>query len=310
MTETGATGDTDRPPEPHTALVVEGGAMRGVFSTGVLDAFLEREFNPFDLCFGVSAGATNVAAYLAQMPERNFRVYTDYSLRPEFVSVLRFLRGGHLMDLDWLWEITIRELRLNIDTILTAESRFYMALTRVRDGRAVYARPQARNLEQMLKASSAMPVFYRGFVPIPGLETENRLESEQGVDEHAELFVDGGLADPIPAIEAHRMGARRIMVLRSRPRAYRMKPRGPNLLLRRALRSHPELLACISKRPERYNRALEFMRNPPTGCEVLEVNPPKEFESSRLTRDRAALERDYRRGLGTGAEIVRRWRGA
>ncbi len=284
-----------------TALVVEGGAMRGVFSTGVLDAFLEREFNPFEACYGVSAGATNVAAYLARMHGRNFRVYTDYSLRPQFISVMRFLRGGHLMDLDWLWEITIRELRLEIDTILNSRSRFLMALTRVRDGRPVYAQPNARNLEQMLKASSAMPVLYRRFVPV------GELEGEHAAADAPEPFVDGGLADPIPVIEAHRRGATRIVVLRSRPREFRMKPKPPNLSVRLGLRRHPELLGCIGRRPQRYNEALAFMRSPPPGCEVIEVTPPESFESSRLTRDRAALERDYHRGLEKGHEFAERW---
>lgn len=98
------------PARKGAALVVEGGALRGVFSTGVLDGFLEAGFHPFDFFIGVSSGASNLAAYLAGMKGRNRKIYLDYSLRPEFISLARFLRGGHLMDLDWLWEITIREI--------------------------------------------------------------------------------------------------------------------------------------------------------------------------------------------------------
>ena len=101
-------------PSSPGVLLVEGGAMRGIFTTGVLDGFLEARFNPFDLFIGVSSGAANLAAYLAEMPKRNFRIYTDYSLRPEFISFKRFIRGGHLMDLDWLWEKTIAEIRLDL----------------------------------------------------------------------------------------------------------------------------------------------------------------------------------------------------
>ena len=81
--------------------------MRGVFSTGVLDGFLERQFDPFHLYVGVSAGATSIAAYLAEMHGRNRRIYTELSTGPEFINLARFLRGGHLMDLDWLWNVTI-----------------------------------------------------------------------------------------------------------------------------------------------------------------------------------------------------------
>ena len=108
-----------------TALVVEGGALRGVFSTGILDGFLESRFNPFDFYLGVSSGASNLAAYLAEMIGRNKRIYTDYSLRPEFIDPVRFLRGGHLMDLDWLWDTTIREIRLDLQRIYAKAETFH-----------------------------------------------------------------------------------------------------------------------------------------------------------------------------------------
>ncbi len=63
------------------ALIVEGGAMRGVFSCGILDHFMAQDFSPFDSFWGVSAGASNLAAYLAKMPGRNLKIYLDYSLR-------------------------------------------------------------------------------------------------------------------------------------------------------------------------------------------------------------------------------------
>lgn len=281
--------------------------MRGVFSTGVLDAFLAHRFNPFDLCIGVSAGATNAAAFLAGMHGRNYRVYTDYSLRPEFISFRRFLTGGHLMDLDWLWEITIREVRLDLDAILNAPTRYYIGLTRVADGKAVCARPRRENLEEMLKASSAMPVFYRGFVPLNGVGGDGNTGNDSGTDSAGTEFADGGLSDPIPVLEAHRRGAHNILVLRSRPHGYRMKPKRPNLFMRLALRDHPKLRACLAERPKRYNDALAFIRRPPEGVRVLELNPPDELESSRLTKDSKKLTRDYRRGIEIGERAIERW---
>ena len=195
------------PAPVETALVVEGGAMRGVFSTGVLDVFVEKGFNPFDLYLGVSSGSGNLAAYLAEMPGRNFRIYTDYSLRPEFISFPRFLRGGHLMDLDWLWEITISEVRLDLDTIYSQDKPFLVCLSDVHKGRAIYQTTRTDNLEDALKASSALPLLYRGFPLVDGVE-----------------MADGGLTDGLPVGEAIRRGAHRIMVLRSRPKPYRKRP--------------------------------------------------------------------------------------
>jgi len=151
-----------------TALVVEGGALRGVFSTGLLDGFLEAQFNPFDFYIGVSSGASNLAAYLAEMRGRNGRIFMDYSLRPEFINITRCIRGGHLMDLDWLWDITIREIRLDLAAIYSKHKPFITVITDIQTGRAVYKVTSAEDLEHVLKASSAMPVFYRGYPKVEG----------------------------------------------------------------------------------------------------------------------------------------------
>ncbi len=138
-----------------TALVVEGGALRGVFSTGLLDGFLEAKFNPFDLCIGVSSGASNLAAYLAGMIGRNARIYLEYSLRPDFISFSKYFQGGHLLDLDWLWEVTIREIRLDLGSIYSRGKPFIVVMTDVQTGEAIYHPTGAGDLEQVLKASSA-----------------------------------------------------------------------------------------------------------------------------------------------------------
>ena len=97
-----------------SALVVEGGGMRGIFAAGVLHAFGKAGFDPFDLYIGVSAGACHLASHLAGQNDRNFDITLRYSLTSEFINPWRFLKGGHLMDLDWMWEQTITNYRLNL----------------------------------------------------------------------------------------------------------------------------------------------------------------------------------------------------
>lgn len=264
------------------ALVVEGGAMRGIFSTGVMDAFLLKDFAPFDIHMGVSAGATNLASYLARMYKRNYKVYTQYSLRPDFISWRKFLLGGHLVDLDWLWKTTIQEIRLDLAEIFSRDKGFYVGVTEVETGKAVFLKPNAENLEEAIKASSAIPLFYRKFIELDGT-----------------AYVDGGLAAPVPVLEAYRRGAKRIMVLRSRPYSYVMKPGGLGFS-RLAFRKYPGLVTAFANRARAYQEALEFMRRPPMGVKVIEVNPPDDFESQRLTKDLATLERDYIRGQEAG----------
>lgn len=273
-----------------TALVVEGGAMRGIFSTGVLDEFLFQGFDPFYYHIGVSAGATNLASFRAGMKGRNYRVYTDYSLRPEFISWLRFFKGGHLMDLDWLWDITVKELRLDLSKIVDRESKYLVGITSADSGEVEYVNPSIENLEEILKASSSIPILYRNQVVIGG-----------------KMYVDGGLADPIPVVEAYRRGARKIMVLRSRKFDYQMKAKAPSALYRHFLKDYPRLFEAAVNRPARYAEAIEFIRNPPQGVSVIEINPPSVFATSRLTKDKRVLDRDYKLGIEAAKLAIGKW---
>jgi predicted patatin/cPLA2 family phospholipase len=280
-------------PSSNTALVVEGGALRGVFSTGLLDGLLEARFNPFDFYIGVSSGASNLAAYLAAMIGRNRKIYLDYSLRPDFINVARFLLGGHLIDLDWLWDITIREIRLDLATIYSGGKPFIVVLTDVQTGEALYKPTSAGNLEHVLKASSAMPLFYRDY---------------PCVDDRP--MTDGGVVDSLPAGEAIRRGARRIMVIRSRHRDYR-KCNGPSeLIMRWYVRRYPMLQKAMAKRAQRYNESVALIRTPPEGVSVIEICPPRNFRVSRLSQDRLVLEEGYEQGRALASKAIESWKKA
>lgn len=276
---------------PGSALVVEGGALRGVFSTGVLDGFLERGFNPFDFCIGVSSGASNLAAYLAEMIGRNRTVYLDYSLRPGFIDFSRFLRGGHLLDLDWLWDITIREIRLDLKKIYSRGKRFYVVMTDVRTGKAEYTLPDADGLEQALKAASAAPPLYRNFPEVGGVP-----------------MADGGLSDALPVQEAVRLGARKIMVIRSRHRGYVRNHNLSERIMSWAVRRFPALRGEARKRVERYNESVSLIRTPPPGITFVEICPPEGFRVSRLSRDPVLLQEGYEQGRALAETAIVRWK--
>lgn len=276
---------------PDTALVVEGGAMRGVFSTGLLDGFLERGFDPFALGVGVSAGAGNLAAYRAGMHGRNLKIYTDYSLRPEFMDLGRFLRGGHLMDLDWLWRTTIAEIRLDLKTVYADGRPLVVCLTDVQRGGEVYRETTVDDLEAVLKASSAMPILYRGFPLIDGRP-----------------MADGGLVDPLPIEEAIRRGARRIMVIRSRPRGYKKRESLLQHILGWKMRRFPSLKEAMARRVRRYNETVALIRRPPPGISITEICPPDGFRSSRLSRDPRILFEGYEQGRTLAAEAIEAWK--
>ncbi|CAH1571515.1 patatin-like phospholipase family protein [Vibrio owensii] len=272
------------------ALVVEGGAMRGVFSCGILDHFIKQDFSPFDSFWGVSAGASNLAAYLAKMPGRNLKIYLDYSLRKEFISPTQLLRGGDMMDLDWMWDITLKELDIDRD-VLSADPRpFFLGVTRQDNGQPEYLTPSIQMLAETMKASSALPIMYRNGVALDGVR-----------------YVDGGVADAIPVAEAIKRGATRIMVLRSRPASYRKSKPKLEKLTARLLKDHPALVEPMLTRYIRYNQSLELIENPPAGVEIIQICPPEGFKLKRLSRSPEPLRKAYELGLEFGKHAITRW---
>ncbi len=267
------------------ALVVEGGGMRGIFSAGVLDKFIDRKYRPFDFCIGVSAGSTNLAAWLSDQRGRNYTVYTDYSCRPQFISFPRYLTGGHWFDLDWLWEITIKEIPLNLDNFSKQVIPLYVVTTDIRTGKAEYIPADTDNMIELIKASCSIPGLYRSYPVVNGM-----------------MMTDGGVADPIPVQRAYSMGAREITVILSRPEGYR-KSSKPGFMFN-AFSDKPELKKAMILRADNYNRAIDFIKNPPSGCRIHTITPPENFPVGRMTTKKKILESGYNMGLKAAESLI------
>ena len=271
----------------NKALVVEGGAMRGIFATGVLDAFIQANYQPFNQCYGVSAGATNIAAYLCAQYKRNHAVITDYSCRPEFIDFVRFIKGGHLFDLDWLWQETIRDIRLDLDTFEKQASEFYIVTTNIQTGQAEYLKANAVHLEEQLKASCALPIAYREFPVIDNLQ-----------------LTDGGVADSIPIRKAYEMGNKEITVILSQPLGYKKKPSKAPWFVKRLYKNTPALAEATLRRAENYNQSIDFITNPPSDCKINIIAPPPNFAVGRTTKSFEKLSAGYEMGLNAGSHFL------
>jgi len=258
--------------------------MRGVFAAGVLDAFLEEGFNPFDLLVGVSSGAITLASYLSGQHGRYYRIITGPMSRSEFLSVRRFLTGGHLMDLDWLWEHAAACDPLHVEEAVNRPGKvFLLGVTDVATGEPVYVEATSENLLATLKASCALPVIYRGFVLLGD-----------------RLVTDGGVADPIPVREAYRRGARSITVIRTRSPE---SPKGvffDRLMATLFLRKNPALRAGIADLHLRYRDAVSFIKRPPEDAVIHEIAPPVPLRGARLGLRLDAIREDYRMGKDAG----------
>ncbi len=264
--------------------------MRGVFGAGVLDVFLENRFDPFDLAVGVSAGACNLASHLAGQAGRNRRCYFDLMTRREFIDPRRLLFGGSVVDLDWLWDAMAEREPLDVDAIARRSTEFVIVATSRATGRGVYLTPPASDISAALKGSSALPMLYRGDVQVGGTR-----------------IVDGGVADPIPVEEAFRRGARRILVVRTRPAAAIKRDGLSARAIAWRLRGERALAVAIRRTSERYRESVTFLTQPPPGCEILQVAPAVPLACKRTTQAVAALEHDYNLGRAMAVRAMRQW---
>lgn len=267
-----------------TALVCEGGGMRGIFCAGVLDVFLEERYDPFDMFIGVSAGACNLASHLAGQYERNFRLYTGPMASSRFISFRSYIRGGHYMDLDWFWDYSAQTDPLNVSSAIRnlGEREFFVVTTSAVTGMPAYIRPVEQNLLDALKASSAVPVLYRGFVNLD-----------------MEYYVDGGISDPIPVQAAVERGADRVVVIRTRPEVYEKKHDVETLLSPFFFSGKPGLRKAIRNRPDRYNEALDIIKHPPADISIWQIAPPETIRAGRTSTGLDDLTADYNEGRRT-----------
>jgi len=277
----------NKPNTKQHALVVEGGAMRGIFAAGVLDGFLSVNYQPFSQCYGVSAGATNIAAYLCKQLKRNYKVITDYSCRPEFINLPRFIKGGHLFDLDWLWQQTIKEIRLDLATFSAQKCEFYIVATAINSGQAHYLKATSEQLEHQLKASCAIPLAYRNYPTIENI-----------------AMTDGGVADSIPVRQAYAMGASEITVILSKPLGYRKTISKIPWVTRRLYNKYPALAKASLSRAENYNASIDFIHNPPSDCRINIIAPPAGFNVGRMTKNYQKLNAGYQMGIAAAEQYL------
>ncbi|MCU5771922.1 patatin family protein [Erwiniaceae bacterium BAC15a-03b] len=269
------------------ALVCEGGGQRGIFTAGVLDEFQRANFNPFHLMLGTSAGAQNLSAFVCAQPGYARRVITRYTTSKLFFDPLRFVRGGHLIDLDWLTDITAKEFPLamsSAEKIFSSGKEFYMCACRSDDYTPGYFAPTADNWLNIIKASSAIPGFYRPGVDLDGIS-----------------YLDGGISDAIPVREAARRGADTIVVIRTVPSQMYYTPQWIKRMERWLGESALQpLLHVIQQHEQSYHQIQRFIEKPPGKLRILEIYPPKPLASSALGSRVASLNQDYHLGRRCG----------
>lgn len=270
-----------------SALVVEGGGMRGIFAAGVLDAFMDYDFKPYDFVIGVSAGASNLIGYLSDQPLRSYQIITRLATTKSFYNPARFVQGGNLVDVKWLIDESNRQYPINEERLFSSIP-FFATATNIATGKADYYRVSKHNFTTAIEATSALPLVYRETPCFSG-----------------ECYTDGGIADSIPVIEAYRKGAREITIILSKPLNFRMKKPKSEWMMKRLFARYPNVADAIIHRADSYNRALDFIQNPPVDTKINVIAPPKNFSVKRLTMKKTVLDEGYMMGINKGYDFVK-----
>ncbi|MCP4955294.1 patatin family protein [Photobacterium aquimaris] len=191
-------------PHKKMALIVQGGGQRGIFSAGVLDSFLEHQFDPFELYIGTSAGALNLSSFISRQPRFGYHFIRDVSMDDNFFNLYKYLSKQQPMNLDWaLQQVSPSGLYpLDIATAhKTLVHRTALACATRKDTLQDYYLPMyQQDWSEVLLASCAIPLLYN-----------------QPVNMNELQWVDGGVSAAIPVKEAWRRGADLVVVIRTEP---------------------------------------------------------------------------------------------
>ena len=273
-----------------TGLVLEGGAMRGMFTCGVTDVWMEAGVS-FDGIIGVSAGAAFGCNIKSGQPGRAIRYNKRFCRDPRFVSWRSFFRTGDLYNARFAY-YTIPDELDPFDRAAFAENptSFTVVATDVETGRPVYHDLHDGLPEDIewIRASASLPLVSR-IVELDGKK-----------------LLDGGIADAVPFARFLEQGYDRVVVIVTQPAGY-VKKKDPKLpLARLMLRRYPNMIEAMATRHVRYNEMLRALAEAEAAGRVLVVRPPAPLHISGIVRDPERLEAVYRIGRRTGeSELAR-----
>jgi predicted patatin/cPLA2 family phospholipase len=264
----------------NAALVLEGGGLRGTFTSGVLRRFVDDKLY-FAYVIGVSMGACNAANYLSLQPERNRLVNTRYVRDSRYISYRRLFTGGDLFGMDFIFrEIPSRLIPFDLETFLANPMRCVTVVTDCVTGQPLYCEKSELGTDYltMLKASSSLPLIAKP------------------VEYKGRFFMDGGLADSVPVRHAAADGWKKQVVVLTRPKGYRKKPSRLPSFLFRGYRKFPGLLACLKNRYRNYNETMDYIEECEGRGEIFVIRPETDPPAGRVERNVAKIYMTYDQG--------------
>ena len=266
-----------------TGLILEGGAMRGIFSAGVMDVMMENGIR-FDGIVGVSAGAAFGVNYKSGQIRRAIRYNAKYCHDKRYCGIGSLLKTGNLFNTDFCYgEVPLKLDIFDFDAFEKDPTTFYITCTDVESGKPVYHEYTGRNDHgfDWIRASASLPLVSQ-IVEIDGAK-----------------LVDGGISDSIPVAYFESIGYTKNVVILTQPQNYRKEKNRMLPLIRMKYRKYPNLIKALENRHLMYNAELELIAKQEKRGELFVIRPDSPLPVKRAEKDPAKLKACYEIGRQT-----------
>lgn len=264
----------------QAGLILEGGGMKGIYTAGVLDFFMEKEIL-FSDCYGVSAGACHLCSYLSGQHKRAYRISVNYLDMKQYCGPGSLFTTGDLFGVDMCYGLIPDYLDpYDFEAFAQYGGRAYAVATNIRTGKPAYLPLKDMHKDIIaVRASSSMPLVSRN-VKIDG-----------------ELYLDGGISDSIPIRQSIRDGNRKHVIIMTKEEGYVRQPAGAELMAIRAryLR-YPKVYELMRERHLSYNNTVQYIEEKAQRGEVFVIRPRHASKVGRVEKDKAKLTALYEEG--------------
>lgn len=266
-------------------LILEGGAMRGIYTAGVLDVFMEKGLH-FDGVVGVSAGAIHGCSFLSGQHGRSIRYTKKYRGDYRFMSVRSFLRSGNVVDPEFCYKELPQKLDVyDNEAFKQNDTAFYITCTNLETGKAEYCRVTDMNAQiDYLRASASLPYFSK-IVEIDGKK-----------------YLDGGCGDSIPVEAFRKMGYGRNVLVLTNP-ADHVRKKEHRSITGLIYKDYPEFVSTLQNHHKRYNATMRLIEELEKKGEVFVIRPAKKLRIGRMERNLETVGQVYELGR---ADALRR----
>ncbi|GAA0102633.1 patatin family protein [Paraclostridium bifermentans] len=267
-------------------LILEGGGMRGIYTAGVLDFFIEKNIE-VDITIGVSAGSCHASSYLSKQYKRAYNATVDYINDKRYLSFSNLIKTGSIFGMDFMFNKIPNELNIyDYDTFAKSKSKFVVVATNCETGSPEYFELKDLKKEIIyMQASCSIPMF------------ANIVE----IDDFK--LVDGGVSDSIPIEYALNQGYKKNIVVLTRDITYKKNKQKFLSIVNRKYKKYPNLIKSIENRHLNYNKSLNLVNQLEKDGDVLVIRPKEPVNVSQIEKNAKKLTSLYEEGYDDAKEL-------